>query len=363
MGYEGSEFSNELKKYISKLDAYTTDELLRSYTDRTVKYLKQLFKEKCKIIGPVEYEDVDIDNLYEVYCIKCCYPITKFIFQEHLPKFKSIFLDIIDNELLTEEIEIMWYGHNSGHWFSFIMHSTEKLKTSPLLEKMKDDLAESIVVEPALEDDEKELFRAVAERNRCVTLPIYIQERCVLEGLKLPSFSLAYKMTEAFALLFNNDYGNIYESTGHNYDLSIIEGAIIPYIKFIGCNVCGRQPGDETHIIESEDEIEFYEKNKNILIKILDTSFYNYYLYRYNALTGYRKNNYLETVKFLFSETLQDLGPQIEGFNLIDDRELIITTFAENADCYTHIYAVFLMGLQGKELRIRDELATVFPLM
>lgn len=359
---EQPQFSLKVKEYISNLDAYKTEVLLRDYTDKSVKYLKHLFKEECSKIGTVESEGVECINLFELYCIKCYFPAVYWIFNDHLPKLKQIFVEIIQRELSKEEIEIMWHGHYRGHWFSFAPNKRNEIQSTSF-EQMVDDLAESIIMHPALDDDEEKNANEVAERNRLLTLPIFVQERCVLEGLKLPSFALATEMVSAFALLFNNEQGDIWKTTGKTYNLSIAEGSIIPYIKFIGYSVCGRKSDDDSPTIEDDETIVFYEKNKEIFIKLLDASFHNYYLYRYNSLSGYRKNNYLDAVKLLYFETLQELGPQLDDVKLGEERELVITVFAEKADCYTHIFAVYLQGLQGKEVRIRNEIATVFPLL
>lgn len=363
MNHSDNEFSQKLRKYISDLDDYSTEVLFREYTDRTVKYLKILFRKKCEEKGADGYEGIEFRNLFEIYCIKCHFQSDYWIFHDYMPIFKNLFSEIIDGELSKEEIEIMWHGHNSGRWFSFVLRGNEELQESPSWEKMKDDLIESIIIHPVLDDEEEKMACEIAEKYRLITLPIYVQERCVLAGLKLPSFDLATEMVYSFSLLFSHDYGNILESSGKTNDLSIVKGAILPYIKFMGYSLCGRQTDDNSHIIEADDEIDFYERNKDVFIKLLDASFFNYYLYRYSGLKGYQKSNYLEAVKLLYFESLQALAPQLADINLNDERELIVTVFAEKADCYTHIFAVFLQGLQGKEVRIRDENATVFPLL
>lgn len=362
MKCECQDISKELRKYISNLDDYKVNALLRNYTDKSVKYLKLLFRDECKKVGSVEYEGVEFVNLFELYCLKCYFLADYWIFKEHTPQFKSVFMDIIENEMTKEEIEIMWYGHYVGNWFSFAPRLKEKFQTMPSSDKMMDDLVESIIMHPVLDEDEEQATRVIAERYRLVTLPIYVQEKCVMAGLKLPSISLASEMVNAFATLFNNDYGNILEPTGQTCNLSMVEGAILPYIKFMGYSLCGRQE-DDYPAIESDDETSFYEQNENVFIKLLDTSFYNYYLYRYSSLSGYQRNNYIDAVKLLFFETLQDLAPQLDDVNLNDERKLIVTVFAEKADCYTHMFALYLQGIQGKEMRIRDEFATTFPLI
>ena len=355
-------FSVELKNHISNLDDYRTERLLRDYTDKVVKYLKLLFIEECKKVGPVEVGGIEVSDLFELYCIKCYFLADYWIFHEHLPKIKKIFVEIVERELSEEEIEIMWYGHYIGKWYSFAPHGREEVKAIPSLKQMISDLAESIIMNPVLEDNEEQMAHEVAERNRILTLSIYVQERCVWEGLTLPSLTLAIKMVEAFACLFNDDYGNILETEGkiHNYD--IVQGAIIPYIKFMGYSVCGRKSDDDSPTIEGE-EIDFFEQNSAVFIKLLDASFYNYYLYSYSSLSDIRRKNYLDAVKWLFFETLQDFGPQLDDIDLNNERNLIITTFAEKADCYTHIFAIYLQGLQGKGVRIREEIASVFPLI
>ena len=70
------------------------------------------------------------------------------------------------------------------------------------------------------------------------------------------------------------------------------------------------------------------------------------------------KKNFLHAVKYVFFETLQELGPELYEVNLVDESDLIINTFTELADHYTHIFALFLMGINGKEFRIRNEFST-----
>ena len=160
----------------------------------------------------------------------------------------------------------MWYGHYQGRWLSFAPHDRAEAQTKPSLNKMISDLAESIIMHPVLDDNEERVARAAAERNRLLTLPIYVQERCVWEGLTLPSLALATKMVNVFSILFNNDYGNILETKENPHNYGIALGAIIPYIKFIGYSVCGRQPDDDSPTIEEDEEIAFYEQNKDVFI-------------------------------------------------------------------------------------------------
>ncbi len=366
MNPKSKDTGKELKKYLLGMENSEIDFLLSRAAKRAADGLVPKIREECRKSEVINHEGVACRNLFDLYCVNFRYRDPLGEFWEELEKIRWLAMDVISRELMQSEIELLWFGNYCGDWYSFYHKRKEDCEVVPEREEMLGNLADDLFMAPLyLKEELAQMFLEGSERNRRLALTMFMKIECVMDEIKMPSFSLAYDMLEAIAIaigVLDETHIDILQSTGNPEDLIRAEERIAPYIKFIRHVIHGPME-KEAPPEEAFDEAMFYEELKDKLIQILDASFHNYYLYRYAGLTEEEKRPFLAGVKFLYQETLRELQPQLMESNLYEETRLILMTFAEKADCCTHVLAVYFSGLMGRELRIRDETATIFPTM